>query len=65
MDQLKGKLRALVCAGRLDITMAQKAVGDDWTGKPGLRYVHFLPLPGERPFAVDFGGELGRGAQGY
>ena len=30
-DQLEAKLRALVCAGRLDIAVAQKAVADDWT----------------------------------
>ena len=63
-DQLEAKLRALVCAGRLDIVVAQKAVADDWT-EAWLRYVRFFPLPGEKPFAVDFGGELGRGAQGY
>ena len=63
-DQLEAKLRALVCAGRLDIVVAQKAVADDWT-EAWLRYVHFFPLPGEMPFAVDFGGELARGAQGY
>ena len=63
-DELEAKLRALVCAGRLDIVVAQKAVANDWT-EAWLRYVHFFPLPGERPFAVDFGGELGRGAQGY
>ena len=63
-DQLEAKLRALVCAGRLDIVVAQKAVADDWT-EAWLRYVHFFPLPGEKPFAVDFGGERGRGAQGY
>jgi hypothetical protein len=28
-DQLEAKLRALVCAGRLDIVVAQKAVADD------------------------------------
>jgi hypothetical protein len=63
-DQLEAKLRALVCAGRLDIVVAQRAVADDWT-EAWLRYVHFFPLPGEKPFAVDFGEERGRGAQGY
>jgi hypothetical protein len=37
-DQLEAKLRALVCAGRLDIVVAQKAVADDWT-EAWLRYV--------------------------
>ena len=39
-----------MCAGRLDIVVAQKAVADDWT-EAWLRYVHFFPLPGEKPFA--------------
>jgi hypothetical protein len=37
-DQLEAKLRALVCAGRLDIVVAQRAVADDWT-EAWLRYV--------------------------
>jgi hypothetical protein len=47
-DQVEAKLRALVCAGRLDITVAQQAIADDWT-EAWLRYVHFYPLPGEAP----------------
>ena len=30
-DQLEYKLRDLVCAGKLDIKIAQKAIADDWT----------------------------------
>jgi hypothetical protein len=41
-DQLEAKLRALVCAGRLYIVVAQKAVADDWT-EAWLRYVHLSP----------------------
>jgi hypothetical protein len=37
-DQLEAKLRALVCAGRLDIVVAQRAVAYDWT-EAWLRYV--------------------------
>jgi hypothetical protein len=37
-----------VCAGRLDITVAQQAIVDDWT-EAWLRYVHLYPLPGEAP----------------
>jgi hypothetical protein len=47
-DQVEAKLRALVCAGRLDITVAQQAIVDDWT-EAWLRYVHLYPLPGEAP----------------
>jgi hypothetical protein len=47
-DQLEAKLRALVCGGKLDITVAQKAVADDWT-QAWLHYVQFYPLPGEQP----------------
>jgi hypothetical protein len=49
-DQLEAKLRALVCAGRLDIVVAQKAVADDWT-VAWRCYVDLFPLPGEMPFA--------------
>jgi hypothetical protein len=38
-DQLEAKLRALVCAGRLDIVVAQKAIADDWT-EAWTVYVH-------------------------
>jgi hypothetical protein len=62
-DQLEAKLRALVCAGRLDIVVAQKAVADDWT-VAWLRYVHFLPCPERSLSPPDFGGERGRGARG-
>jgi hypothetical protein len=30
-DQLEWRLRVLVCAGELDITIAQQMMADDWT----------------------------------
>jgi hypothetical protein len=30
-DELEWKLRDLVCAGKLDISVAQRAIADDWT----------------------------------
>ena len=63
-DELEMRLHNLVCSGRLDIEVAQTAIRDDWT-EAYRDYVRFFPLPGEMPFAVDFDGERGRGAQGY
>ena len=37
-DELEMRLHALVCAGRIDIVDAQKAIAEDWTE----RYVHFV-----------------------
>jgi hypothetical protein len=42
------RLHALVCAGRIEIVDAQKAIAEDWT-QAWLRYVHFFPCR-EIPF---------------
>jgi hypothetical protein len=40
------RLHALVCAGRIEIVDAQKAIAEDWT-QAWLRYVHFVSLSGD------------------
>ena len=42
-DKLENRLHALVCAGTLDLTVAQQAIASDWTAA----YVKYYgPLPG-------------------
>jgi hypothetical protein len=45
-DELEMRLRGLVCAGRIEIVDAQKAIAEDWT-QAWLRYVHFVSLSGD------------------